>query len=146
MNIREISEHYAVDGQINPSDMQAIADRGFKSVINNRPDGEEPGQPPEADIRSAAEAAGLSYRFIPMTMPTLSPELVAEHNAAIEAAGGPVLAFCRSGTRSTILWALAQVCFHGKSIAEVSSAAAAQGYDLSAVAPLLEGYRAELAG
>jgi sulfide:quinone oxidoreductase len=143
MNIREISEQYAVDGQVFPSDMQAIADRGFKFVINNRPDGEEPGQASEADLRSAAEAAGLSYRFIPMTMPTLTPELVAEHNAAIESADGPVFAFCRSGTRSTILWALAQVCFHGKSIAEVSSAAAAQGYDLSGVVPLLEGYRTE---
>lgn len=146
MNIREISDHYAVDGQIFPSDMQAIADCGFKFVINNRPDGEEPGQAPEADLRSAAEAAGLSYRFIPMTMPSLTPELVAEHHAAIESADGPVFAFCRSGTRSTILWALTQVCFHRKSIAEVTSAAAAQRYDLSAVAPLLEGYRTELGG
>ncbi len=146
MNIREISEDYAVDGQVLPSDMQAIADLGFKFVINNRPDGEEAGQALEADLRSAAEAAGLSYRFIPMTMPSLTPELVADHNAAIESADGPVFAFCRSGTRSTILWALTQVCFHGRSIAEVSSAAAAQGYDLAAVAPLLEGYRTELRG
>lgn len=146
MNLRRISNHYSVDGQIFPSDMQAIADSGFKFVINNRPDGEEPGQALEADLRAAAAAAGLSYRFIPMTMPTLTPELVTEHHAAIESADGPVFAFCRSGTRSTILWALTQVCFHGKSIAEVSSGAAAQGYDLSAVAPLLEGFRTELGG
>lgn len=144
MQLKRITDAYAVDGQILPSDMKVIADEGFKSVINNRPDNEEPGQALESDLRAAAEAAGLSYHFIPMTMPTLSPELVAEHNAAIEAAEGAVVAFCRSGTRSTVLWALTQFCYRNKQLSELASAAGAQGYDLSGMGPLLESYRAAL--
>lgn len=141
MDIKKISESYSVDGQIQPSDMKAVAELGFKSVINNRPDNEEAGQPAEKDLRAAAEAAGLSYEFIPMTLPSLTPELLERHHATIESASGPVFAFCRSGTRSTILWALTQVCFHGKSVSEVSAAAAEQGYDLTGAVPLLEGFR-----
>ncbi|UUX48605.1 TIGR01244 family sulfur transferase [Nisaea acidiphila] len=141
MNIKMISEKYGVDGQIQPSDMKAVAEAGFKLVINNRPDGEEPGQPPESDLRAAAEAAGLSYQFIPMTLPTLTPDVVLQQHGAIESVEGEVFAFCRSGTRSTILWALSQVCCNGNSVAAVSAAAGEQGYDLSGVEPLLEGYR-----
>ncbi|WP_339856420.1 TIGR01244 family sulfur transferase [uncultured Nisaea sp.] len=141
MDFKKIDENYAAKGQVFPQEMSEIADLGFKTVINNRPDGEEMGQPVGDDLKAAAEAAGLSYVSIPISLPTLTPELVAEHHAAMEAAGGPVFAFCRSGTRSTILWALTQVCFHGKSIAEVTSVAAREGYDLSGVEPLLEGYR-----
>lgn len=146
MDFKKISENYAAKGQVFPQEMGEIADLGFKTIINNRPDGEETGQPEDAALKAAAEAAGLSYVFIPITLPTLSPDLVTQHHAAIEASDGPVFAFCRSGTRSTILWALTQVCFHGKSISEVTSAAAREGYDLSGMVPLLEGYREALAG
>ncbi len=145
MDFKQISENYAAKGQILSQEMSEIANLGFKTVINNRPDGEEMGQPVNDDLKAAAEAAGLSYVFIPMTLPTLSPALVTQHHMAIEASDGPVFAFCRSGTRSTILWALTQVCFHGASISEVTSSAAREGYDLSGIAPLLEGYREELA-
>ncbi|MEQ8331874.1 TIGR01244 family sulfur transferase [Nisaea sp.] len=144
MDFKRISEIYAAKGQIFPQEMKELADLGFRTVINNRPDGEEAGQPVDAELKAAAEAAGLSYAYIPMTLPTLSPDLVKQHHAAIEASDGPVFAFCRSGTRSTILWALTQVCFHGKSISDVTSAAAEQGYDLSAMGPMLEGYRETL--
>ena len=143
MYFKQISENYAAHGQILPQHMAEIASLGFKTVINNRPDGEEAGQPLEAELKAAAEVAGLTYAFIPMTMPTLSPELVTQHHTAIEASHGPVFAFCRSGTRSTVLWALTQVRFHGHSIPDVISAAGQQGYDLSGVAPLLEEYREE---
>ena len=146
MDFKKISENYAAKGQVFPQDMGEIADLGFKTIINNRPDGEEMGQPADAELKAAAEAEGLSFVFIPMTLPILSPELVTQHHAAIEASDGPVFAFCRSGTRSTILWALTQVCFHGKSISEVTSAAAREGYDLSGMAQLLEEYREALAG
>tara|TARA_E500000318_G_scaffold85321_1_gene81304 strand:+ start:5426 stop:5890 length:465 start_codon:yes stop_codon:yes gene_type:complete len=145
MDFKQISEDYAAKGQVFSQEMSEIASLGFKTVINNRPDGEEMGQPVNDELKAAAEAAGLSYVFIPITLPTLSPELVTQHHAAIESSAGPVFAFCRSGTRSTILWALTQVCFHGKSISEVTSAAAREGYDLSGMAPLLEGYREALA-
>jgi uncharacterized protein (TIGR01244 family) len=143
MYFKQISENYAVKDQILPQDMAEIASLGFKTVINNRPDGEEAGQPLGVEIKAAAEVAGLSYAFIPMTVPALSPELVTQHHTAIEASNGPVFAFCRSGTRSTVLWALTQVRFHGHSISDVISAAGQQGYDLSGVAPLLEEYREE---
>ena len=143
MDFKQISENYAAHGQILPQHMAEIASLGFKTVINNRPDGEEAGQPLGAELKAAAEVAGLTYAFIPMTMPTLSPELVTQHHTAIEASHGPVFAFCRSGTRSTVLRALAQVRFNGHSIPDVISAAAQQGYDLSGVAPLLEEYRTD---
>ena len=143
MYFKQISENYAAHGQILPQHMAEIASLGFKTVINNRPDGEETGQPLGVELKAAAEVAGLSYAFIPMTVPTLSPELVTQHHTAIEASNGPVFAFCRSGTRSTVLWALTQVRFHGHSISDVISAAGQQGYDLSGVAPLLEEYREE---
>lgn len=146
MDYKNISEEYAAKGQVLPEDMREIAELGFRTVINNRPDGEEMGQPGDDELRVAAEAAGLAYVFVPMTLPTLSPDLVKQHHAAIEASEGPVFAFCRSGTRSTVLWALTQVCFHGKSFSEVASAAAREGYDLSGMGPMLEAYREELGG
>jgi uncharacterized protein (TIGR01244 family) len=77
------------------------------AIVNNRPDDEEPGQPSAAEMASAAEAAGLSYRHIPVAG-GFSPEQVDAMAAALAEAGGPVLAFCKSGTRSTFLWALAE--------------------------------------
>src|SRR3954468_8339579 len=91
--------------QIVPDDMPAIAAHGIRLIVNNRPDGEEPGQPASAEIEAAARAAGLGYRHIPIAggFPSAQVEAMAE---ALE--DGPVLAFCRTGTRSTYLWALAR--------------------------------------
>lgn len=143
---KEITPSYTASAQIGLEDLKEIADLGFKAVINNRPDNEEAGQPLDADLRAAAESLGLSYHSIPMTMPSLTPELVAQHHAAIRDTDGKVFAFCRSGTRSTVLWALTRVCFEGASNGEVVSAAGAQGYDLSGMHPLLDGFREALSG
>ena len=122
MRISALDERTLVAGQIAPADMPAIAAAGVALVVNNRPDGEEPGQPRAAEIETAALEAGLGYRHIPVAggLPRESVEALA---AALGEGGGKALLFCRSGTRSTFLWALAR--------------AAAAGYDLTPLRPWL---------
>jgi uncharacterized protein (TIGR01244 family) len=135
--IRPIDDTIAVAPQIAPADMPAIAAAGFVAVVNNRPDDEEPGQPTGADIRAAAEAAGLRYVAIPVTHAGFSSPQVTAMIDALAAAGGPVLAYCRSGTRSCNLWALAQAGL-GADPDAVTARAAAAGYDLTGLRPLMD--------
>ncbi len=129
MELKRINDDISVSPQISPDDMPALKAAGFRTVINNRPDGETPDQPTSATMQAAAEAAGLSYHHIPLGRDGVSPEMVEETTAALEGSDGPVLAFCRSGTRSTTLWALSQA---GKMPAqEIVSQAAHAGYDMS---------------
>ncbi len=127
-----LDERTFVAGQIRPEDMPAIKAAGVTAIVNNRPDGEEPGQPAAAEIAEAAQAAGLSYRHIPMAG-GLNAALVQEMADALSQADGAVLAFCRSGTRSTYLWALAE-SQRGADGDELMQKAAAAGYDLSPIA------------
>ncbi|HEV2815679.1 MAG TPA: TIGR01244 family sulfur transferase [Allosphingosinicella sp.] len=92
------------DRQLRPEDMEAVAAAGVALIVNNRPDGEEPGQPAGAEIEAAARAAGLDYRHIPVSG-GIRPDQVAAMAAAM--GEGKLLAFCRSGARSTLLWAMA---------------------------------------
>lgn len=119
--------------QIVPAEIPGLAAHGIRLIVNNRPDDEEPGQPTSAEIEAAARAAGLDYRHIP-----LAGAFPAERVAAMaEALGqGPVLAFCRSGTRSTWLWALARASLGADPQSLVDRAAQA-GYDLRPLAPHL---------
>jgi uncharacterized protein (TIGR01244 family) len=119
--------------QIFPADIAALAAAGIRLVVNNRPDGEEPGQPTSAAIEAAARAAGLDYRHIPIAG-GFPPERVEAMAHALEQ--GPVLAFCRSGTRSTWLWALARSSRGADPRALIRRAAEA-GYDLSPLLPYL---------
>ena len=129
MDLKRINEHISVSPQIGPEDFVAIKAAGFVTVINNRPDGESPDQPSSAQMQAAAEAAGLAYHYIPLGRDGVSPDMVAETEAVLEGSDGPVFAYCRSGTRSTTLWALSQA---GKLPAqEIVSAAAQAGYDMS---------------
>ncbi|QMW22932.1 TIGR01244 family sulfur transferase [Sandaracinobacteroides saxicola] len=125
----------AVAGQIAPDDVAAAAARGITRIINNRPDGEQPGQPSGAAIAAAAAAAGLGYTAIPVDHSGFSREQVDAMIAAL-ASGEPTLAFCRSGTRSTLLWALARAA-QGDDPAALAETAAAAGYDLRPIMPLL---------
>jgi uncharacterized protein (TIGR01244 family) len=129
---RKIDETISVAGQITPEDVATAARQGFTFVINNRPDGEEPDQPTAAEIEAAASAAGLGYRAIPITHAGFSEAQVSAMREALEAADGPVLAFCRSGTRSTFVWALARSRM-GDAPDVLAAKAAAAGYDLSPV-------------
>lgn len=131
VELRAISSGFAVSPQIAPDDLTAIRDAGFALVINNRPDGEEAGQPDGAQIEAAAQAAGLAYRAIPVAG-GFSPKQAGEMADALDAADGPVLAFCRTGTRSTLLWALARAARGGDPDA-IAAAAAQGGYDITPV-------------
>lgn len=132
MDLRRINEHVSVSPQITAEDVPAIKAAGFATIINNRPDGEAPGQPSGDEIRAAAEAAGLVYRFIPLGRDGISSALVDATRAALDESAGPVLCYCRSGTRSTTLWALSQA---GRMPAEAIITSAAQaGYDVSHLA------------
>ena len=133
---RKLDDTISVAGQIEPADIVEAARQGFTFIINNRPDGEAPGQPSGAEMKAAADAAGLGYAAIPITHAGFSEEQVAAMGQALAAAPGPVLAFCRSGTRSTLVWALARARA-GDAPAEPSAKAAAAGYDLSPIRPLL---------
>jgi uncharacterized protein (TIGR01244 family) len=136
-DIRRIDDRISVAPQITPADVTEIARAGFVAIVNNRPDDEEPGQPEGAAIRAVAETLGLSYTEIPVTHAGFSYSQVEAMAAALEAAGGPVLAYCRSGTRSCNLWALASAKAGGNPDELVGKGAGA-GYDLSGIRPLLD--------
>lgn len=129
---RKLDDSISVAGQITPDDVAKAAEQGFSMVINNRPDGESPDQPAAAEIEAAARAAGMDYRAIPITHAGFSPDQVTAMGEALAAAKGPVLAFCRSGTRSTFVWALARAKA-GDGWADVAPKAEAAGYDLSPI-------------
>jgi uncharacterized protein (TIGR01244 family) len=130
-----LDERSFVAGQIAPGDLPAIAAAGVTLIVNNRPDGEEPGQPASAEVEAAARAAGLDYRHIPIAGGFNGDDVLAMAEA-LDAAEGKVLAFCRSGTRSTFLWALARA-ERGADAADLAARAAAAGYDLTPVLPYL---------
>ena len=138
MDLRRIDDRVSVAPQIAVGDIDAIKTAGFSAIINNRPDDEDMGQPSGAAIRDAATAAGLRYYEIPVTHSGFSHPQLDAMAAAIEEAGGPVLAYCRSGTRSCNLWALARAKSAGDDPTALSAKAAAAGYDLSSIRAMLD--------
>ena len=129
--MRQIDPSISVSGQIQPADVPALASAGFRMIVNNRPDGEQPGQPSASQIEVAARAAGLDYRHVPVAG-GLTPQQIDAMAEALGAATGPVFAFCAAGTRSTYLWALAQAAA-GEPMDELIAKAAAAGYDIGAI-------------
>lgn len=134
---RRLDDSISVSPQITTAQVAEAAAAGVTMIINNRPEGEEPGQPEGAEIAAAAETAGIGYRAIPVTHAGFSANQLAEMNAALDAANGPVLAYCRSGTRSALLWALARAQ-QGDAPATLSEKAAGAGYDLSPVRAMMD--------
>ena len=134
--LRRLDDRTSVSGQIRPEDVAGLAEAGVTMLINNRPDGEEPDQPPGADVEAAAEAAGISYRHVPIIR-GIGPADVEAMQDALEAAGaGRTLAFCRSGNRSALAWALAMRA-QGRSREEVEQQVAAAGFNVAPIAHLL---------
>lgn len=129
MKLTSVSETFSVSPQLGAVDMRELADAGFSAVICNRPDGEEPSQPTVASIREAAEAAGLDFHHIPVSGGEFPPVAIEAFAKVREEAEGKVLAFCRTGTRSITLNALANV--EDESAAERINRAQRAGYDLS---------------
>jgi uncharacterized protein (TIGR01244 family) len=131
-DVRKVTDEFSVAPQITPRDVPELAGRGFVKLINNRPDGEVPDQPSSAEMEAAARAAGLDYVHIPFAGRPTSEQARAVAEAA-GAAAGPVLAFCRSGTRSITAWSLGQAEAGRRSRKELVALGAGAGYDLSAV-------------
>lgn len=131
-DFRQVTDDFSVSPQISLDDLTAAAAQGFKLVINNRPDGEQPGQPSSAEVEAAARAAGLDYVHIPVVGQP-GPEQVEANRLAIAGADGPVLAFCRSGTRSIVTWSIGQALSGERPRGELVSLGREAGYDLSSV-------------
>ncbi len=137
MDTRKINDAISVAPQLAAADMAEASALGFKTVVNNRPDGEGgPDQPSSADVGAAAAAAGLDYIYMPVVSGQLTEGNVAEFRKALAEAVKPVLAYCRTGTRCTNLWALAAA--PDMAAGEIVQQAADAGYDLRALQPVLE--------
>jgi uncharacterized protein (TIGR01244 family) len=131
-DFRHVTDEISVSPQLSVADVEAAAQAGFKTIINNRPDGEAPDQPSGHQIEAAAAQAGLAYFHIPVRGgPT--PEQVETTGKVLAEAAAPVLAYCRSGTRSIITWSLSQAQSGARSRTELIGLGRAAGYDLSAV-------------
>lgn len=134
--VKQLTPFLSVIGQIQPTDMTDIAALGFITVINNRPDGEVEDQPSTAEMAAAARAAGLQYHYLPVATGLISEQNVSDFAELITQVKGPVLVFCRSGTRSCNLWALSQAhCLHPTALLNAAKSA---GYDLTALLPRLQ--------
>jgi len=131
-DFRTVTDKFAVSPQISASEVADAAAQGFTLIINNRPDGESPGQPLSAEIEAAALSAGLTFVHIPIAGRPTADQAEAVRRAA-EAADGKALAFCRSGTRSITAWALGQAASKAIARDELVRLGAAAGYDLSAI-------------
>ncbi|WP_338549917.1 TIGR01244 family sulfur transferase [Roseovarius phycicola] len=133
MDIRQLTDDFAVSPQIDVAHMKEIAGAGFRSLLCNRPDGEEMGQTDYSAIEDAAAQEGLEIRWIPIVSGMVTQEAMSEFTAALDEMPKPILAYCRSGTRCTMLWSIAQ---YGRlDDQEIVSRAAKAGYDMG---PLIQ--------
>ncbi|HEX3885683.1 MAG TPA: TIGR01244 family sulfur transferase [Stellaceae bacterium] len=133
--LAELAPGLSAAGKLDRADIEALADSGVKTIINNRPDGEDPGQFPAADARKLAESRGIAYHHIPFTAATLTKADIDAFAATLASAKGPVVAHCRSGTRSTLVWALTRMRDGADPMALIAQAAN-NGIDI-AVLPAL---------
>ncbi len=136
-DFRTLSERVLASPQIDCDAVAEAVERGVTLIVNNRPDGEESGQPTGASIAEAARAAGIDYCAIPIGQAGFGAEAVERMAAALNEAEGKVLAYCRSGTRSTLLWALARAA-EGDDPAAIAQSAAEAGYDVAPVRSAME--------
>jgi uncharacterized protein (TIGR01244 family) len=135
MEIRELQPGYAVSPQIEPGDVAALAEAGFTTVICNRPDEENPADRRAEAVRRAVEDAGMTFVDNPLSHGHLTPEIVELQRQTLDSAPGPVFAYCASGNRCSILWALAEAGRQPTGV--LIDAAGRWGYNL-------EPYRAQI--
>lgn len=136
MDIREITPDYFVAPQIDPADMPAVAAAGIRAVICNRPDAEVPPSHHAHILQAAAEQAGLQFHILPLTHQTMTPDVITQH-MALASQATPVLAYCASGTRCSVAWALGRAA-QGMDPDDILVATHAAGYALDAMRPTLE--------
>lgn len=141
-DFRQLSGNFWASPQITLADVQAAAAAGFALVINNRPERESGDQTPGADIEAAVRAAGMGYCAIPVSPGGFTREQVEAMAKALGEAEGPVLAYCRSGTRSTLLWSLARAAA-GEDPQAIADAALQAGYDIAPIRGIVESLAAE---
>ena len=134
--IRQLDDKMMVSGQVAPHEVAGLAEQGITVLVNNRPDGEEPGQPLAGDIEAAAAAAGITYRHVPIMRGIGPADVESMQEAMREAEGGKLLAFCRSGTRSAMALGLAKR-EGGASADEVHRCLTDAGFDSGPIAHLL---------
>ncbi len=127
-----LAQGLSVAGRLDRADIEALAEAGVRTIVNNRPDGEDPGQLPAAEARQLAEAHGIAYHHIPITAASLTRADVDAFAATLREAEAPVVAHCRSGTRSTLLWALARLR-EGADPLSLVAEAARHGIDIAAL-------------
>jgi uncharacterized protein (TIGR01244 family) len=128
-----IDDRVAISGQLQPEDMKEIAAAGYVAVVNNRPDGEAAfGQPRTADLKKAAEAVGLIFLDLPFSGPRASPDQVRAFADLLAERPGRVVAYCKSGMRSSLLWGAAAIA-GGRSLEDVLGAALRAGQNLAPV-------------
>ena len=139
---RKLTDNIYASPQIGLAEVAEAARLGVRLIVNNRPEGESEDQIAGAEIEAAARAAGIDYVAIPVTHSGFSEPQVKAMAKALDGAGGPVLAYCRSGTRSTLLWALSEASQGGDPDALTNMAAKA-GYDISPVRPLMDMLKAK---
>lgn len=144
-DFRQLSGQVWASPQIDLADVAAAAAAGFAMLVNNRPEGESEDQTPGADIALAAREAGLDYCAIPISHGGFSRDQVDAMAQALATAQGPVLAYCRSGTRSTLLWALARAA-GGEDPDAIAQAARQAGYDISPVRAIVDSLAGEARG
>lgn len=135
-SIKKLTPDFAVAPQIQVEDIAALVGQGFKTIINNRPDNEEAGQPFSAQIAEEAARQGIRYQHIPVISGKLSEDHVIAFADAMKNLPKPIFAYCRSGTRSTTLWALSEAPH--SNVDTILKTAHSAGYDLSTLRPRLE--------
>lgn len=139
----QINPSLSVSGQISKSDIAELAKSGFATIINNRPDNEEPGQLSAAEAEAEAKKQGLDYRYQPIVTGAITRAQVAEFQKLLLRSPTPVLAHCRSGTRCYLMWAASRALFDGESPLKLVAEAAVKGYDLRVLPSLVEKLEAE---
>ena len=132
MELKKITEKVTVSPQITADDMAAIKDAGFRAIICNRPDGEGADQPSFEEIEAAAKAVGIEARYVPVKSGMVTDEDVAAFGGALKEIQRPVLAYCRTGTRSATLWSFHEA--KKRPMPEILAATKAAGYDMNGVA------------
>jgi len=135
MQLRRLTNELAVAGQISPDDVPGLAAQGIGAIICNRPDGEAPGLPTFAEIEKAAAANGIKIVYLPVVPAAISDADAETFGKLVDELPKPVLAYCRTGMRSTALWALSQA--GNLPVKDIVEAAAMAGYDLKPLLPRL---------
>ena len=138
MNLKPLSAGLKVSGQLLPKDIEALKEQGFASVICNRPDDEQPEQPSHHALQAACHQAGMQFAYLPALPGVITDDQVHTFARLIEALPSPVAAYCRTGTRAAMLWALSEVVHNGAAFDHVLSVASDAGDDLSSIATRLQ--------